>query len=382
MTGIEDGRRFYERFSWEQTRPTNLQKRTKIIISVAAVAVYILAFPTILNNLGPAGSALIILPVGVIARVWGLRGGFMAGVVATPINILLFNLLGNPITLRGGISGAVTVIILGTVIGWLSELLERNYQQSQELAAARDQALEANRLKSIMLSRVSHELRTPLGAILGYAELLAEGRYGPVNEKQCQKLNDIVSSTYELEVLVSDLLDMSRIESGRLQLFSRPFAVTTLVEGVMTQTAMAAQEKNLSVTCTIHPAMPPTVVGDPVRIGQILTNLVTNAIKYTRQGTVHVDIYPEPDKQWAMQVIDTGIGIPPEAQKTIFEPFRQTQADKTGSYARSGIGLGLAIVHELAALMNGSITVRSVVGQGSTFTVTLPLHAATMEKAA
>jgi two-component system sensor histidine kinase BarA len=349
-----------------------------VSISLISLILYILAFPIILRVVGPAGSALVIFPVGITARIWGLRGGIIAGVISTPINILLFNFFGDPITLRGGISGAFTVIILGAVIGWLSDLLEKIYLQSQELSAARDQALEANRLKSVMLSRVSHELRTPLGAVLGYAELLAEGTYGPVNEKQCEKLTDIVASAHELEAMVSDLLDMSRIESGRMQLFPKPFAVTALVDSVMTQTAVSAQEKNLQFTCVVLPDMPPTVVGDPVRITQILSNLVTNAIKYTDGGSVHVEIRPEPEQRWSMKVADTGIGIPTEAQPYIFEPFRQAHIDD--SYARSGIGLGLSIVYELVTLMNGDITLNSVVGQGSSFTVTLPLAAALLEK--
>lgn len=380
MASTNSKRTFYDRFSWDRTRPTNLGQRAKVAISLLAAILYIIAFPIILTSLGPAGSALVIIPVGVTARIWGLRAGIVAGVISAPLNIFLFNLAGNPITFRGGVSGAVTVIILGAVIGWLSELLERIYQQSQELAIARDQALEANRLKSVMLSRVSHELRTPLGAVLGYAELLAEGRYGPVNEKQCEKLSGIVDSAHELESLVSDLLDMSRIESGRMQLFPKPFAVLALVEGVMAQTAASAQEKNLQLTCTTHPDMPPTIVGDAVRITQILSNLVTNAIKYTAAGSVHIEIYPEQTQQWTMRVTDTGIGIPAAVQPHIFEPFRQAHVDD--SYARSGIGLGLSIVNELVNLMNGNITLNSAVEQGSTFIVTLPLEATATEKAA
>lgn len=378
MTTTKNERDFYDRFGWNRTRPTNLKKRTKALVSLTAVILYFTAFPAIITVLGPAGSALVIIPVGIIARIWGLRVGFLAGVISAPLNILLFNLAGSPITFRGGISGAVTVIILGTVIGWLSELLERIYQQSQELTKARDQALEANRLKSVMLSRVSHELRTPLSAILGYAELLAEGTYGPVNEKQCEKLGDIVDSANELEVLVSDLLDMSRIESGRMQLFPKPFAVAMLVDSIMTQTAVSVQEKDLQLTCAIQPDMWPTIVGDPVRITQIVSNLVTNAIKYTEKGSIHIEIYPEEGQRWGIKITDTGIGIPAEVQPYIFEPFRQVHKDD--SYARSGIGLGLSIVFELVTLMNGTITLSSVVGQGSTFTVTLPIDATITEE--
>lgn len=369
---------FYDRFSWEQTRPTNLSRRAKIVITAVVAIAHILLFPLIVNSLGPAGSALVIFPVAIIARIWGFWGGVLAGLIAAPANVLLFNLMGSPITFRGGVSGAVTVIVLGAVVGWLSDLLERIYQQSQELAAARDQALEASKLKSMMLSKVSHELRTPLGAVLGYAELLAEGTYGPVNERQCQKLGNIVTAAQELEVLISDLLDMSRIETGRLQLFPEPMAVAELVESVEMQTAVAAQQKGLRMRCLLDPDMPAVIIGDRARISQILVNLVTNSVKYTEQGDVIIEIYPDGSDQWTMKVTDTGVGIPAEEQEHIFEAFRQSGA--ASSHARGGIGLGLSIVCELVTLMNGHINVNSVVGQGSSFTVTLPLVQPTTEK--
>ena len=375
-SNIANKLRFYNQLDWSQVRPTNLSTKTKTIISIVAVATYIVTFPFVIRSLGPAGSALLVVPVAVIAYLWGLRIGLVAGLVASPINALLFNLIGSPITIRGGVSGAITVILVGVVLGWLSDLLERIYQQSQQLAVARDQALEANRLKTILLSKVSHELRTPLSAILGYGELLAEGTYGPVTQQQHQKLCDIVHSAQDLEILVSDLLDMSQIEADQLKLFPKPFVVADLVEMVVSQTAVSAQKKGLHLTCTISPTMPVILIADRTRISQILSNLITNAIKYTNEGSIQVNIYAQQDTHWVMQVTDTGIGVNPEEQAHIFDSFRQGQTDD----APSGIGLGLAIVKELVTRMNGEIQVDSSVGQGSCFTVILPLTLPTMEK--
>ena len=363
---------------WDWIRPANLSVTIKIILTITVILLYIVSFPFIFNTIGAAGSALVIFPVGTIAWIWGVWGGIIVGALSMPINITLFKMAGNPITFRGGISGAITILIVGSIIGWLSTLLGRIYQQSQELAVAHDQALEASRLKTSMLSKVSHELRTPLGAILGYSELLAEGTYGPVNEKQSVKLGSIIDSSHELEILVSDLLDMSRIESGRLQLFAKPFAVVDLVENVLSKTAVSSQKKELTIGCTIDPNMPATVIGDQMRVIQILSNLVTNAIKYTDEGSVQIEIYPEKNTHWAMKISDTGIGITAEARSYIFDSFRQAQ--HTDDYARNGVGLGLSIVNELVILMNGTINVDSTVQQGSCFTVILPLDASTTEE--
>lgn len=241
----------------DRFRPANLSIKIKASITIVAALLYVLAFPFLFSSTGAAGTALVILPVAVIGWVWGLWGGILAGLLAMPLNAILIELAGDHLTIRGSISGAITVLILGAVIGWLSDLLGRIFLQSQELALAHDQALEANRLKTVMLSKVSHELRTPLGAILGYAELLNEGTYGPVSEKQSQKLGSIIESSNELEILVSDLLDMSRIESGRLQLFFKQFSLADLVENVLSKTAVSTQEKGLDVTCAIEPTMPP-----------------------------------------------------------------------------------------------------------------------------
>ncbi len=363
---------------WGWIRPANINVKIKIVITIVAAALYMAAFPTIVSTIGAAGSALVIFPVGIISWIWGLWGGILVGALAMPVNVVLFQAAGDPITFRGGVSGAITILIVGGIIGWLSTLLGQIYQQSQELAIARDQALEASRLKTAMLSKVSHELRTPLGAILGYAELLTEGVYGPITDEQCVKLNSIIDSSHELELFVSDLLDMSRIESGRLQLFAKPFAIAGLVENVQSKTAVISQKKGLQSICTIASAMPPTVVGDQMRVTQVLTNLVTNAIKYTDEGSVRVEIYPVQNEQWAMKVTDTGIGIAPEAQPYIFDSFRQAQHSDV--YARSGIGLGLSIVNELVMLMKGTISVDSTVQQGSCFTVILPLISPTTEE--
>ena len=355
----------YKAFLWERIRPSKFSIKTKIGITLGSVLLYLLVFPLVKN-----GSAIVFMVI-INGWIWGVEGGLIAGLLAMPIAFLAFHLAGLIFPNPNPGATAITLAIVGVSIGWLGTLLEQIYQQSQELAVARDQALEATRLKTMMLSTVSHELRTPLGAILGYAELLAEGIYGTVTDEQRNKLGYIVSSVHDLEALVNDLMDMSRIEFGHIQLFAEPFSVPDMMENVLTKTAVQADKKSLQMIWTVYPDMPQTIIGDQMRVGQILTNLVTNAIKYTSEGSIQVEVYPKPNKQWMMRVTDTGIGITPEAQKYIFDAFRQAQY--ITSHARSGLGLGLSIVDELVHLMNGSITLDSTVGKGSCFTVTLPL---------
>lgn len=244
------------------------------------------------------------------------------------------------------------------------------------VAVFRDYTREAEveRMKSTFLAIVSHELRTPLNAILGYAEMLKEAIYGPVNEKQVRASDRILSNVRRLLDLVNDLLDQAQIEAGKMTVQMQPFRPADLLDNVHGVMNKIAADKNISLTSELDPTLPETINGDPARLQQILVNLTNNAIKFTDKGTVHIRLF-RPDKhQWSLEVIDTGIGIPEDELPHIFEAFRQ--ADSTTTRRHGGFGLGLAIVQQLTNLMGGSITVKSQVGVGSIFTVTLPLVAA------
>ncbi|MBN1991913.1 MAG: PAS domain S-box protein [Anaerolineae bacterium] len=245
-------------------------------------------------------------------------------------------------------------------------------QAEQALALARDQALEASRLKSQLLANVSHDLRTPLNAILGYAEMLQEGVYGPLPDKQCGAISEIIESTGQLLNFVNNLLGQAQIEAGKVKLNLASLSPAKLIEDVKSMLDVVARAKGLTLTADIAFNMPATIPGDLYWLRQILANLINNAIKFTEPpGSVHVYIFQPNETQWAMQVSDTGQGIPAEAQSYIFDAFRQV--DGTVTRGHTGSGLGLSIVKELTTLMQGQITLESKVGEGSSFTVFLPL---------
>jgi PAS domain S-box-containing protein len=242
---------------------------------------------------------------------------------------------------------------------------------SAELRAARDCALEASRAKSEFLANMSHEIRTPMNGIIGMQSLALtasseEDGNGYVEAAQ--------HSAYALLAILNDILDLSKIEAGRLEIHSAPFSLRHFINDVVQLVRPRAREKGLELVCTLSEATPDTLLGDALRIRQILTNLLGNAVKFTDRGRVElrVDSRPAaPDRlQLDIAVADTGIGIRPEHQGVIFEAFRQADSSTTRQYG--GTGLGLTISARLVAMMGGTISVESTPGQGSTFRFTVP----------
>jgi signal transduction histidine kinase len=207
--------------------------------------------------------------------------------------------------------------------------------------------------------------------------LLQDGAFGPLSEPQRTITAEVIDSTQYLTNLVEELLDQAQVETGRVTLRLSPFALKDLVDQVEAKMRVLAQAKGLALTFDIAAEMSPLLLGDQHRLQQILVNLVSNAIKFTGAGAVAVRFYRPDPEHWAMQVSDTGPGIPKEAQAYIFEPFRQVDGSVTQEH--KGTGLGLSIVKQLATLMGGQITLESEVGQGSTFTAVLPLETVHIE---
>ena len=249
-------------------------------------------------------------------------------------------------------------------------------KQAQEaLRIARDQALEASRAKSQLLSRVSHELRTPLGGILGYAELLRDDTFGEVNPAQKKAANEIIHSTEHLTEMVNELLDEAQIRAKTTILQEKTFSPGNLMKQANASLEVLAQNKGLKFTSSIDPTLPAELVGDERRLRQIIINLVGNAIKFTKAGNVNLKLLHPASDVWEIQVSDTGVGISKESQAIIFEPFRQV--DNAITRNNRGIGLGLSITKQLVELMDGRIVLESEPGKGSTFNVIIPIKKGT-----
>jgi signal transduction histidine kinase len=217
-----------------------------------------------------------------------------------------------------------------------------------------------------------HELRTPLNVILGFSDMMLLGIDGALNEKQHHKVERLRENGARLLVLINDILDLSRLEAKRLEIVNKPFSPHKLADRLANHMGVLAKDKPLTFEKVVDSDLPPTLIGDEQRVEQVAVNLISNAFKFTEAGSISLAIGANQAAQtWTIRVTDTGIGIPPHAKDLIFEEFRQVDGSPTRAY--TGSGLGLTIVRNLVRLMNGSITVESELGKGSTFTVTLPL---------
>ena len=283
-------------------------------------------------------------------------------------------------TKRVTVSSQDEVSRLSKNINTMLDRLEYNRrqlsEQNQALKVAYQQAEEATRLKSEFLSTMSHELRTPLNAIVGYAGLMLEGIGGEIDSEARIMIEYVNESSEQLLKLINDILDISKIEAGRLELVAENFAVRPLIDTISNNLRVLAEQKNLAFDVDIDEKVPMLLLGDKDRLSQVLINLLSNAFKFTDKGAVGLYV------AWSetgllMRVRDTGIGIPSHALQYIFEEFRQVDGTYSRSY--SGTGLGLAIVKKLVEAMNGTITVDSRVGEGSVFTVTVPLKPSLQE---
>jgi len=244
-------------------------------------------------------------------------------------------------------------------------------QAQDALRIARDQALEASRAKTQLLSKVSHELRTPLGGILGYAELLQGNTFGELSQRQHKAVNEIVESADYLTNMVNELLDEAQLRSSTATLIEKNFAPFNLIQSAISGLDILAQKKGLSFSVQIDPNLPQEIFGDDRRIRQIVINLIGNAIKFTKEGSVQLNVSRPDEHHWEIQVADTGIGIPKNEQVVIFEPFRQLNSSVTRD--NRGVGLGLSITKQLVELMHGRIVLESEPDIGTTFIVLRPI---------
>ena len=256
----------------------------------------------------------------------------------------------------------------------LISLVRRQQRIAESLRQSQVRAESANRMKSEFLASMSHELRTPLNGILGYAEFL---RDDSVDETHKEFASTILSSGRHLLEVVNSVLDLAKIEAGRMELVLQPEPLQPLLADLMAQHRPVAEQKGLRLDLSCSPALPETLKCDRTRLTQVLNNLVHNAIKFTDVGSVTVDVAPEP-RGLRFEVRDTGCGIDAEALPFIFEKFRQ--ADGFVTRRHGGTGLGLSLARELVVLMGGSIGVESRTGIGTRVFFTVPLEVPTTDR--
>ncbi len=249
-------------------------------------------------------------------------------------------------------------------------LEQRVQDRTLALQDALEEAAAANRAKSLFIARAAHEFRTPLGAIIGYSDLLAEDVFGPLSDEQRDTVRRVFEAAQRMRRLVNDTIDLSRIEVGSVRLEYTSVDPRRFIDEVTAELGSLAQIKGLRLSAQALPGLPDVVRTDVQRLQQIAVNLVGNALKFTQRGEVRLEAGPADGERWMLRVADTGIGIPEDALKDIFQSFRKVE--RSIDIPIEGSGLGLAISRQLATVMGGEIRVQSAVGQGSTFTVLLP----------
>ena len=290
------------------------------------------------------------------------RPGARYALMSTSLLLIVFSLI------LSQYFGLSTPIEISLFIGYLSFF----FLQSLVLLFRFDLALTQARLtEKQFLANMSHEIRTPLNAILGFSDLL---HTTTLTEEQHEFVGYIGTAGKNLLIIVNDILDIAKIESGVFTLELIPFSIPSLVDSIRTMLHSAASDKKLSLTVTVDPGIPPILLGDPTRLTQILLNLMSNAIKFTQQGGVQVRIEKSQQTLTTVRVRfivqDTGIGMSADELPHIFERFRQANDSTTRQYG--GTGLGLSIVHSLAKLQGGWVRVNSTPGEGSCFTLEIP----------
>lgn len=268
-----------------------------------------------------------------------------------------------------GIHGAFVLgASIANVVAW--RLIEDGYKREQALTRSKHQAEEASRAKSEFLSRMSHELRTPLNAIIGFAQLIKDGKAGSVHTQQEEFLGDILTSSYHLLELINDVLDLSKVEAGKLAFHPEPCDLAQIIAETAGIVEPLASQKQIRVVSYIDPSLS-RVVLDPVRLKQVLYNYLSNAIKFTgSQGTVAIHLRPEDEQQIRLEVQDTGIGIRPQDLGRLFMEFEQIEAGNRRNVP--GTGLGLRLTKRIVEAQGGQVGVESTFGKGSTFYAVLP----------
>jgi signal transduction histidine kinase len=375
--------------------------RTRHYLYAASLTVFSLSMPSFLAALtgtmagGVVADALIwlILPITLGSLWFSLRGTAImsaleiGGILLLAIRPdLAFNELIAPLGVISTLC-ALSLVVAGMRASDQKQIREQITQLNSlnialvksvdEAETATAKAREANRLKSQFLATMSHELRTPLNAIIGFAEIMIVGMGGVVDDDAKHMIERIHANSQRLLELINDVLDLSKIQAQRVEIVNKPFSPRTLANSLQSSLSSLAAKKGIQFEVAVDASVPATLLGDEALLARITTNLLSNAIKFTDAGCVRLLLGTDGYDKWSISVKDTGIGIPPHAMSVIFDPFRQVDGSSKRAYG--GSGLGLAITRELVRALEGHIQVSSAIGEGSTFTVELPIISASVE---
>ncbi len=352
------------------------ERYSKAKIIIIASLVVVISFLHYITQMGKIYQhifyrELYFLPL-IFAGFWfGLRGGLVTSlsITALYVPVVVIRWQGFSPDDFDKILEILLFNIVAVGLGFLSDREKAEEKARIEAERlAREQAESASRLKSDFLSIMSHELRTPLISIIGYNDLLLDGVAGSLTEEQIDSLRKIDKNSKKLLDLINVILELSDLESKSVEL--KEISVSILIEEIKSDIRSLQEQSGLNFVWKVEPELP-TLRTDSGKLKVVLKNLVSNAVKFTERGNVTVDAHRK-DKGVEINVIDTGIGLSPEALPIIFEPFRQVESPLTRSHG--GVGIGLYIVRRLLELLGGMIKVESEVGRGSTFRVWLPIQ--------
>jgi signal transduction histidine kinase len=354
----------------------NRAKRTPVLARLAPVVAYSAIWSTMaaacwIHGAAPMKFVALIIMFGVVIE--GLKyAAVMPSAFAVLIPFPFAAMIVAPV-LSGGFRGwdhAYAALALAGLAAYVIDAARLVRGNARALEQAQAEALEASRAKSAFLAMMSHELRTPMNGVLGMAHALAATKLG---EKQAAYLDMIIRSGDGLMAILNDILDLSKIEAGKLELETVSFSLPDLAQQAYVLWSETARTKGVELTLEIDPATPPWLAGDPTRLRQVMMNLVSNALKFTAEGRVDLRIAPRADGVEIM-VSDTGVGMTEAQLGRLFEAFSQAESSTARRFG--GTGLGLSICRRLVEMMGGTIAVTSRQGQGSTFTVFAPLRPA------
>lgn len=345
-----------------------------VILGVASCS---LAIYLILKALDPTidlRHAAILVGLGSLLALIAIAAAWMVSSDLAQQLARIIRFLKEKTNVRGGEAGSIQLPMAYNEIGQLSWTLntfsKKFMEEIKRNEEARGQLSKVDEEKSHFLAVISHELRTPLNTILGFSQLLVDGTEGELSDSQRENIKIIQQSGKNLLSLINDILDLSELESGRLQIKLQKTDIEKIIRSTIKEVSGQIKRKRTTITADI-PVPPPPVRADPKRVYQIIMNLLNNAVKFTPKGDIVVRTRTRDEDFVEVQVQDAGYGISPQDLPFIFLEFRQ--AGSMGS-RRKGSGLGLAICKRLLEVQGGTISVESTPGKGSTFTFTLPIH--------